>query len=380
MCLLCGRLWPAVLVVGAVGGVAAQGPGGRFVDGVRIVDNIARRSAPIAFTIAAKPTLDLGGLKASPDDEFSPNGGYLNGVRLSDGRWAVIDESRIRFFNPAGKQLAVVGRKGGGPGEFQQITGICRTRGDTLVVNDPINGRVTIVAPNARIVRSVAVGRADLPWGGGCFDDGTFVLVTAAPSVGGDRYMQLTRRRLDGKTTQTLGPFWQSTPDRFLPSFSTVVAQGSKLYLSDPRVHEVRVYTAEGTLTHRIRSADPIEELTSTEKMALTPAVSPRGGNSAANRAWNADQDRLAPRPSRWPTSASIAVDPTGRLWVESFRKRRTEPHTYTGFDAAGKLLGRLILPADSPAIAFTAGGVMLWRTDKDGAEHLVVYELVAPR
>jgi len=380
MCLLSGRLWPAILVVGAVGGVAAQGPGGRLVDGVQIVDNIARRSAPIAFTLSAKPNLDLGGLKASPDDEFSPNGGYLNGVRLSDGRWAVIDESRIRFFNPAGRQLAVVGRKGGGPSEFQQITGICRTRGDTLVVNDPINGRVTVVAPNARIVRSVAVGRADLLWGGGCFVDGTFVLVTAAPSVGGDRYMQLVRRRLDGKTTQTLGPFWQSTPDRFLPSFSTVVAQGTKLYLSDPRVNEVRVYTAEGTLTHRIRSADPIEELTSAEKMALTPAASPRAGNSAANKAYNADQDRLAPRPPLWPTTASIAVDPTGRLWVESFRKRRTEPHIYTAFDTAGKLLGRLILPADSPAIAFTAGGVLLWRTDKDGADHLVMSQLVTPR
>lgn len=250
MYLLSGRLWPAILVVGSVGRVAAQGPGGRLVDGVRIVDNVARRSAPIAFTLAAKPTLDLGGLKASPDDEISPNGGYLNGVRLSDGRWAVIDESRIRFFNSAGRQLAVVGRKGGGPGEFQQITGICRTRGDTLVVNDAINGRVTIVAPNARIVRSAAVGSADLPWGGGCFDDGTFVLVTAAPSVGGDRYMQLVRRRLDGKTTQTLGPFWQSTPDRFLPSFSTVVLQGNRLYISDPRVHEVGG-------VHRRGEADP---------------------------------------------------------------------------------------------------------------------------
>lgn len=64
---------------------------------------------------------------------------------------------------------------------------------------------------------------------------------------------------------------------------------------------------------------------------------------------------------------------------MESFRKRRTDPHTYTAFDATGKLLGRLVLPADSPAIAFTAGGVLLWRTDKDGAEHLVVYELVKP-
>ena len=75
-----------------------------------------------------------------------------------------------------------------------------------------------------------------------------------------------------------------------------------------------------------------------------------------------------------------MAVVPTGGLGVETFRKRRTAPHIYTAFDTAGKLLGRLILPADSPAIAFTAGGVLLWRTDKDGADHLVMSQLVTPR
>ncbi|MEO5826820.1 MAG: hypothetical protein ABIR59_13095 [Gemmatimonadales bacterium] len=373
-------IWLSAMITVYAPVLPAQGASARVGSGVRTVDNPARRESPIAFTLAPTPSHDLGGLKSNPEDEFTANGGYLVGVGLSDGRHAVIDETRIRFFSARGKQVGVTGRKGNGPGEFQQITSICRTRGDTLVVNDPANGRVTVLNATGRVVRSIAVGHVDLPWGGGCFDDGTFVLVTNAPSVGGDSFMRLVRRRLDGSIINTIGPLWLSTFDRFLPSFATVVAQGTKLFVSDTRVSEVYVYTASGVLTTVIRTADPIEKLTAAEQRALTPTFFSRPTNSAASKAILAEQNRLAKKPSRWPSYASIAVDPAGRLWVTSFRKSGTEPYTYTGFSPSGKMLGRFVLPAATPAVAFTADGVMLHRQDNDGAEHLVTYKLLARR
>lgn len=382
-----GRLAISVGLLGvvAMAPVSAQGTTARVVDGVRIVENPARRTASTTFALASRPSLDLGGLKTNPDHEFKANGGYLLSVQLSGGRHAVIDETRIHFFDPTGTHTGLTGRKGGGPGEFQQITGICRTRGDTLVVNDPTNGRVTVVDANGRIVRSLSVGHAELPWGGGCFEDGTFVVVVSAPSMGTDRYVQVVRRRLDGKIVNTIGPFWSSTSNRFLASSASVVAQGTKLFVSDPRVNEVKVYSTDGKLTARIRTADPIEQLTAAEKKALTPAFFARSTNSAANKAFNADQERVAARPSHWPSNGGISVDPGGRLWVTGFRKSRTDPYVYTGFDAEGRMLGNFSFPAatgpgDRLVVAFTATGVLVRSQDDDGAEHLMAFPLVAAR
>src|SRR3990172_4096726 len=110
----------------------AQAPRTRDSAGIHIVDNLARAEASITFRLSDKPTFDVGGLKDNLDDELSTHGA-LTAIRLSDGRYVVADETRLRFFDAAGKQERVVGRLGEGPGEFQYVRILCRTRADTIL-------------------------------------------------------------------------------------------------------------------------------------------------------------------------------------------------------------------------------------------------------
>lgn len=110
--------------------VHAKAPVIRDSAGVRIVENRARASAPVQFTLGTKARFDVGGLEPEPDNEFNPIQGYLRGTWLSNGGLAVIDEVRMHLFDAAGKRLAIVGRKGKGPEEVTFITSIYRTRGN----------------------------------------------------------------------------------------------------------------------------------------------------------------------------------------------------------------------------------------------------------
>jgi hypothetical protein len=53
----------------------------------------------------------------------------------------------IHLYSPDGKFIRKIGRKGKGPGEFQYIWGIKISKGDSLIVYDGIQYRITIYAP-----------------------------------------------------------------------------------------------------------------------------------------------------------------------------------------------------------------------------------------
>ncbi len=57
-------------------------------------------------------------------------------------------------------------------------------------------------------------------------------------------------------------------------------------------------------------------------------------------------------------------------------------PRCGPGFDASGRMLGKLSFPAtlksaDPRIVDFTSGGVLVRREDDDGAAHLTTYPLV---
>ncbi len=180
---------------------SAQQPRVRDSAGVHIVENSARSKAPIAFRLTDKWSFDVGGLKTNPDDELDPHGGYLRSIVLSNGVNVVDDNTRLRYYDASGKQLRVSGRSGAGPGEFRQISTLCRTRGDTVAASDPGNARITLFDKSGTIVREVPVGRAEMPFDG-CFDDGTWLIDESfmAPDSGAqDPAAPLQSRRNDAR-------------------------------------------------------------------------------------------------------------------------------------------------------------------------------------
>ncbi len=79
---------------------------------------------------------------------------------------------RVLVFDPGGKFVRAIGRKGQGPGEFATPTGLCLTGDGGIAVADRDNGRIQLVGPNGSLVRSVKVTKtrvADLVIANGRF-------------------------------------------------------------------------------------------------------------------------------------------------------------------------------------------------------------------
>lgn len=74
----------------------------------------------------------------------------------SRGRFYVIHPygTEIRIFGPDGRFIRILGRKGGGPGEFEGIAGVKAGRGDSLYVLDNTQSRLSVFGPAYEYARS----------------------------------------------------------------------------------------------------------------------------------------------------------------------------------------------------------------------------------
>lgn len=102
-----------------------------------------------AWTLAAKPTVSIA---AFGDTVLLAR--VVGATTLLDGTIAVRDERllRVLFFTRNGKPIASLGRRGGGPGEFQTLMWMGQCGGDTLSVFDPAQARVTRVDAKGKLV------------------------------------------------------------------------------------------------------------------------------------------------------------------------------------------------------------------------------------
>ncbi len=94
-------------------------------------------------------------------------------VRLSDGRIVLANagSGEIRVYGDDGRFLAAHGRKGEGPGEFQNPVLVGSLGGDTLVVVDQDLRRISLVGPDEGFLQAIRISD-DI--GGGAFPRGMF--------------------------------------------------------------------------------------------------------------------------------------------------------------------------------------------------------------
>jgi hypothetical protein len=100
----------------------------------------------------------------------------VNSVALdSRGRFFVFAGGPYFWvFEPDGTPIRRVGRQGGGPGEFQRVTGIVMDSEDSVYVFDPGQGRLSVYSPALELVRTNSTTNALS--GDGSFIDGVMVL------------------------------------------------------------------------------------------------------------------------------------------------------------------------------------------------------------
>jgi hypothetical protein len=80
-------------------------------------------------------------------------------------------DQQVHFLDARGRPVRTTGRKGSGPGEYSEANGLAVSARGEVVVNDPSNNRLTVLASNGDLVRTIPITNR---WGHAYLWDGYF--------------------------------------------------------------------------------------------------------------------------------------------------------------------------------------------------------------
>ncbi|HEX2168146.1 MAG TPA: hypothetical protein VHG09_13010, partial [Longimicrobiales bacterium] len=124
---------------------------------VQVVENEVVPDDLPTWSVDSTPALDLGGLGGSEEVVlFRVTGAY----RLSDGRVVVADggSSELKVFDDEGALTGTIGGPGEGPGEFRRLSYVGLLPGDSVVVWDMGQARLTVFGPDGVRARDFHIG------------------------------------------------------------------------------------------------------------------------------------------------------------------------------------------------------------------------------
>lgn len=341
------------------GGTRAE-PVRRDSAGVAIVEHPAELVAPAEWTITLDSAVRLAG-------EFSR---VRYGVRFTDGRLAIADgDSRtLRVFAPDGTLQHVGGRDGAGPGEFRGITYMNRWLGDSVLVWDVQQRRLSVFDDTVAFVRSFALQTdSTTPFGNvqGVFADGSMYATgfSTFPGGGGPQpgrqrsdtpaYRFAADGRLDTTYSVMLsgegffrvfndGGFSVMTP--LFARLSTLHAGREILVHADNEQFDLRVYSPAGALQRSIRKLGTPAAITPSLRSAVVAhrlAELP----SEADREREREALETMDVPATVPAFGRVLLDRDDRLWVEEFAAVPGDRSVWLVFTPEGTLVARATMP-----------------------------------
>jgi len=398
----------AVMIGFTLAGCGAEaGPDARIVfrdsAGIRIVENPSPDdSAANEWWRIGSAITDIGGIDAEePYALFR----VTDAVRLSDGRIAVGSSASddIRYFDQAGQHLGTSGRTGGGPGEYQNVNGLERADGDSILVVDPSARRVSVLDEAGEYVREFDVGDNVLVTRVvGRFDDGSlltapaivagpepgsssaellrppFVLVrvatgTGAPDTlgefpGAERFMRVTAS--NGQLTSiniSSIPFGKS------PTFAV---HASEIYVGSQDDPEIQVYDADGVLRRIIRTGRQPEPVTEAHLAAQFEANIEAMPEEMRAQARAAGRQEL-PHGEVVPPYGELVVDHVGRLWASDYDDPTDPPGRWTVYSPDGGVVSRIVLPPRFRPFDIGEDWILGRELDEFDVEHIMIYPLL---
>lgn len=300
-------------------------------------------------------TLRIGSVAGGGPDMF----GSIRGIAVSErGEIAVLDEQAqdIRIFDPSGRHLRTVGRKGAGPGEFEGAVAIHYDALDRLWVVDVRNGRYEVFSPTGEYIRSTP-RRAGVTYG----DPGAFTQVglldpTPYFAPTGDMYRLYVVIDTAGAVVDTLP--WIYTGDRnrlagvpaavapYLPTTTSAAEPGGDVWLASTDKYTLFRRTALGdtVLVAELQVATP--HLSADDRAAIDSIMA----RWTVPVNWSALG--LGPQIVR-----SLHPDDQGNLFVRSNLARERAAYQFEMFDPQGRFLG--VLEAD---VAFDRTAKVVFR------------------
>jgi hypothetical protein len=333
---------------------------------------------------------------------------------LSDDRLAVALYSSILLFDGRGNPEKKFGDKPGkGPNEFAFNDGILRADGDTFIVPDHGNSRVSWITVGQGLARSAPLPEVkDVTMYTGVVgmlpgerlvlhSFGTHVITVPdqivrprAPLV----LLDLKNRR--GRTVDSIPEAeWTAVMlkigDQPASKAGLAVRFGRRTYLAvwDTSIvvatgegYSIDLRNATGAVTGRLRSARLRRPVTqemraaafvhdSTE-MSANPITGP---NADATFREFVRMHRDVLTADSLPPYQGVFATPKGRLWVVDPIAPGDTFWTATAFRRDGAMLGRLTAPGTDPPILITDDRIVTRRKDDEGGTWLRVYRITSP-
>ena len=368
---------------------------------------------------------------AKADVEYSEPFTTITGVReLRDGRIIVADarEKTVQLIDLKAGRATKLGREGSGPGEYALPMRLLGLPGDTSAVYDPLNRRYLLIGPDGKVGAFASYEPAENTSGriritipraiddrGRLYSVGpSFNVNPTGPSSSADSAPIL---RLDRATKKTDTVAFIHTPAATITTSGggngqnvSVRAGGGNPFaatddwavLPDGRVAVLRVkdYHVDWYLPNGQKASGPAiayEKIKVTDEdkkqyreraasgaagtaIVMSQRVGPGGTSSSASV--GAPTNIQLPEPTDWPdvkppfTSNAAVGAPNGQMWVLRTRSAKDKIPTYDVFDASGKVVSRVALPANTRLLGFGIGTVYLARSDEDDLQYLQRYRL----
>lgn len=365
--------------------------------GVRVVESSGPAwSAGAGWRLGTEPTLTIGAVTGDPNYLFQ---GISHVLRLEDGTVVVAERvaRHLRFFDPAGVYIRSLGGSGEGPGEFQLLNEVW-VRGDTILVSDNLQSRISVFARDGDVLETIRVEAAPGMGSRGAdtqFADGT-LLVLNAPTGGSrlgtgdvipgsvwrlDRYSR-SGRFMNEIVGLRASPRWEHgieglSPGMYLPfsvGIAPYAASGDHVYAGEGTEATVERWKSDGVLSDLIRWPIPERRVSDEDKSRFRQAYStaPRYYDSAA---W-ARYLRETPFPERMPLYRRLLVDAQRNLWAERFRPFRESESSWYVFDEQGVWLGEVATPPGLSIFEIGTDYVLGVRRDELDVPFVVVISL----
>ena len=356
-----GTLCIAAMGQACAAGDQSVGSGTTVTDsaGIRIVDhywgNEGWQGEVDSWDLAGSANLSIDSVTESGETrEFLPS--FV--TALPNGQLAVVEyeDQRIWVFDRDGSLVRMLGGRGEGPGEYQRLTQLRLTDGDTLAAWDPELVRLTLYAPDGHAVDKVITPRSvfgQFPMFVGLADGNLFLrsgldfMAVFAKGTGPqvDTAVVARYRVTDSQATvaDTLGAWPALAIHAFVEgnSFSyrtSPFASQARFALRDGRVYvalgdryEIQVWdAATGALNTLIRASGR-------ERPPVTEADrSAYEARALENVAFAAEEEMLAniEYPERKSSYVALLVDDDGRIWVQE----TDDNGLWRVFDASGNM------------------------------------------
>lgn len=379
-------LGSAFITLGTVGCGGADDLGSYTIAdsaGVEIVMNRGPAwSEGEGWRVESEFALSIGTVEGDPAYELHR---VVGAVRLPHGDIVVLNSgsNELRFYDATGQHLRSVGGKGDGPGEFQSPFLIFALAGDTVVVWDARQRRVSFFDRTGVLARSFTFPPStNLYRAAQLFQDRALLAMARVRSVAPQESGPIRGKNLyvvfnlEGDSVAAVGSF----PDRemynrtsadrtvgaalLLGRTTLMATYGKTLYVGTNDAYTIDQYDRDGRLVRSIRRdvAVPVTpEMFATEISVLSERM------SEGARAMLLPVFEEMPRPETLPHYSAIETDPGGNIWVRHYASVSMPTFEWTVFDSAGRMLGDVLLP-DKLVVYEIGRDYVLgrWRDDAD--------------